>query len=240
RADLSSLLGPVDAFDAAATGRFAQGKRVSGWLSLDHARSQVERFGPGLVSYTVDVDKTVAMPADAASDPERYWSQARPLSAWLADGNVPDDLDVHQPVPVRAKHLQLHAPLVTDDQLAEYAPLVAAVADGDRLAAKAVMHLAIVAADGDLESPEFATACALAWRDEPDRSGLFRELVDLGPDTVASAALATHGSGAPDAAAHLRSVLEETRDWAADEGLEPGPGLLERSAALLDQIERAR
>src|SRR5690606_14062257 len=118
---------------------------------------------------------------------------------WQADGDLPDDLEVHVNVPVRAKYVQLHAPLFRDEDLGEFAPLVDAVADEDRLEAKALMHLAIIASEGDFDSDAFRAACALAWRDEPDPDSLTRELVELDPDKIASAALAEFGSTAPDA-----------------------------------------
>ena len=37
RADLGATLGPLDAFDTAATGRFARGRRVSGWYERSAA-----------------------------------------------------------------------------------------------------------------------------------------------------------------------------------------------------------
>lgn len=239
RADLSGLLGPVDAFDEAAPGLYARGKRVSGWVSFDHARSLTEVHGPGYVRYSVEPTKTLAAPASLreTGDAEAYWAAARPLAAWQADGELPEDLEVHQNLPVRAKYLQLHAPLVDGDDLGEYAPLVAAVADEDRLSAKALMHLAVIASDGDFEGTDFLAACALAWRDEPDPPGLVRELVETDPDKVASAALAEHGASAPEITGRLRVVLDETREWADEQGLDHGQGLFARTAAVLDLIE---
>ena len=60
RADLSSLLGPIGELDEAAPGLFATGKRISGWVSLDHARTTVDQHGAGLVTYSVDPRKAVA------------------------------------------------------------------------------------------------------------------------------------------------------------------------------------
>ncbi len=237
RADLSGLYGPPGELDAAAPGTFAHGKRVSGWLSADHARSCVGEYGAGYVSYTVDPNKTLAAPASARDgDPEAYWSDARPLAAWLADGDPPADLEVHQNLPVRAKYLHLHAPLFTDEQLGDFAPLVAAVADDDRLSAKALMHLAVIAADVDFDSPAFLAACALAWRDEPDPDGLVRELIETDPDKVASAALAEHGAVSPEATALLRTSLEETREWSDENGFSHGEGLFARTATVLDEL----
>jgi hypothetical protein len=238
RADLSALLGPPEGIDTTAPGTYANGKRVSGWYSEDHARTQVEVLGAGYVSYTVDPAKTLAVPASVreAGDLEAYWDAATPLKAWLADGDVPDDLEVHQNVPVRAKHITLHAPLFREEDLGEYAPLVAAVADDDRLSAKALMHLAVIASDGDFDSPDFRAGCALAWRDEPDPPKLVRELMETDPDKVASAALAEHNATTPDLVARLREVLEETRAWSEENGLEPGQGLLSRMSVVLEEL----
>lgn len=238
RADLSTLLGPVDAFDEAAPGTFANGKRVSGWLSLDHARATASELGAGLVSYSVDPRKTLAAPASAreAGDAAAYWAAAKPLAEWEAAGDAPDDLEVHQNLPVRAKYLQLHAPLLSDDDLGRYAPLVAAVADDDRLSAKALMHLAVIASDGDFDTPDFAAAAALAWRDEPDPESIVRELIETDPDKVASAALAEHAATAPEVVAELREVLEETRRWSDEQGVDHGRGLFARTAVILDEL----
>ncbi len=240
RADLSGRLGPVDEFDQAAPGTYANGRRVSGWLTREHAEAAAGEHGPGLVSYTVDPRKTLAAPASlrAAGDHGAYWSTAEPLAAWQDRGELPDDLEVHTNVPVRAKYLQLHAPLVSEDDLGDYAPLVAAVADEDRLSAKALMHLAVIASDGDFESPDFVAACALAWRDEPDPDGLVRELIETDPDKVASAALAEHGATAPEVTGRLRHVLDETREWADTQGIDHGRGLFARTAAVLDELEQ--
>jgi hypothetical protein len=238
RADLSGRYGPPGALDVAAPGTFAHGKRVSGWWSEEHARAQVPELGGGFVSYTVDPAKTLAAPASRrdGTDPETYWAEARPLRDWLADGTPPEDLEVHQNLPVRAKHLRLHAPLLGPSELGAYAPLVAAVADTDRMSAKALMHLAIVACDADFDSEHFAAACALAWREEPDPDRLVRELIEMDPDKVASAALAEHGHEAPVVAAHLREVLEETREWSDQNGMEHGRGLFARTSVILDEL----
>jgi hypothetical protein len=238
RADLSGRLGPVDAFDQAAPGTYANGRRVTGWLSLDHARTTVADHGPGLVSYSVDPKKTLAAPASLREgDPAAYWEAAKPLADWQADGDAPEDLEVHTNVPVRAKYLHLHAPLVGEGELGDYAPLVDAIADEDRLSAKALMHLAVIASDGDFESTDFVAACALAWRDEPDPANLVRELMETDPDKVASAALAEHGATAPDVTGRLRHVLDETREWADNQGLDHGRGLFARTAAVLDTLD---
>ena len=239
RVDLSTLYGPPSAFDQAAPGTYAPGKRVSGWLSEDHARGLVGDSARGLVTYTVDPSKTLAGRAgdrEAAADPSEYWAATRPLKAWLQEGEAPADLEVHQNVPVRAKHLRLHAPIVTEEELGEWFPLVEAVADSDRLSAKALMHLAIIASDAAFDSADFTAACALAWRDEPDPDSLVRELIDLDPDKVASAALAEHGTTSPELVARLREVLDETRTWSEQNGMEAGRGMFARTAILLEEL----
>jgi hypothetical protein len=237
RADLSGLYGPPGELDQAAPGTYAHGKRVSGWVDLDHARTQVANLGPGLVSFDVDPAKALANRAAAREgDLAEYWSSARPLRDWLAEGAPPEDLEVHQNVPVRAKRVRLHAPLVGDEDLGEFAPLVAAVADDDRLSAKALMHLAVIACDAEFDSAAFTAACALAWRDTPDPDSLVRELMEMDPDKVASAALAEHGAQAPDAVSTLRATLEETRVWAEQNGMEPGQGIFARTAVVLDEL----
>ncbi len=241
RADLSSLLGPIGELDAAAPGTYAHGKRVSGYLSLDHARTHVDEHGAGLVSYSVDPAKTLAVPSSLRADGDvaAYWEAARPLAAWQADGEAPDDLEVHVNVGVRAKFLQLRAPLFRDEDLGDYAPLVDAVADEDRLSAKALMHLAIIASEGEFDTPDFNAACALAWRDEPDPDRLTKELVELDPDKIASASLAEFGTVAPDATSRLREVLEETRAWADENGMSAAKGVLTRTALILNSIPTA-
>jgi hypothetical protein len=238
RADLSDRLGPPGELDQAATGTFAHGKRVSFWTSLEEAERRVDELGAGLVSTTVDPAKTLAGLASERekADPAAYWGTTRPLSDWLADGEAPADLEVHQNVPVRAKHLQLHAPRLAGEQLGAYASLVDAVADEDRLSAKALMHLAIIGSEAEFDSPIFLAACALAWREEPDPDRLVRELIEMDPDKVASAALAEYGDTASEATARLREVLDETRTWSEQNGLEHGRGLFARTAVILDEL----
>lgn len=239
RAEMSQLLGPPSPEDLAAPGRFAHGRRVSGYLSRDHAVTHVPELGQGLVSFTVDPKKVTAVPASSRGKEARdYWAAARPLSDWLAE-EPPDDLEVHQHVPVRAKHVRLHPAVLTAEDLGEYAPIVGAIADEDRLSAKALMHLAIVASAGDFDAPAFLSAVALAYRDEPDPDSLLRELVQSDPDKVASAALAEYGSLAADAAQRLRETLDEIRSWSDDQGVPHGQGLLVRSAAVLEGLARA-
>ena len=238
RADLSGLLGPVDDFDAAAPGTFAKGKRVSGWVSRTHAATVVDEYGPGLVSWSVDPAKTLANRASVRTSaaPAAYWESARPLAAWQADGDLPVDLEVHVNVGVRAKFVSLMSSLATDEQLGDYAPLVAAVADEDRLSAKALMHLAIIASDGDFDSPAFVAACALAWRDTPDPKSLTSELMEFGSDKIASAALAEFGSEAPEATTRLREVLDMAREFADDNGLDHGQGIMGLTAMRLAEV----
>ncbi len=237
RADLSSLLGPIGPEDEAAPGRFAHGKRVSAYLDRDFAASRRAELGGGLVDFTVDPKKVLAAPASARddADPAAYWAAAKPLSEWGDD--TPEDLEVHSNVPVRVKFVNLRAPLFDADDLGDFAPLVEAVADEDRLSAKALMHLAVIASEGDFDSTVFKAACALAWRDEPDSSDLVGELVDIGPDKVASAALAEFGASAPDAIEVLRATLEDTREWAESNGLEIGKGIFARTALYLEQLD---
>ncbi len=237
RADLSGYYGPPGTFDSSAPGTYAFGKRVSGWVSLADQDDLVATYGAGYVTYDVDPARVLANRAALrAGDPEAYWASARPLAAWLAAGELPDDLEVHQNVGVRAKRLQLRAPLLDEEQLGEYAPVVAAVADEDRLSAKALMHLALVASDADFDGGDFAAACALAWRDEPDPDRLLRELVELDPDKVVSAVLAEQTSVAPALVARLREELDETRLWADEQGMKHGDGLLARASAVLDEL----
>lgn len=237
RADLSGRYGPPGPLDQAAPGTYAHGKRVSGWYSETYAREQAPVLGGGFVSYTVDPAKVLAAPAsERGEDPVGYWDGVRALREWLADDQVPDDLEVHQNVPVRAKHLRLHAPLLGEEELGEYAAVVAAVGDEDRLSAKAIMHLAIIAGDGDFDSVDFLAACALAWRDTPDPDRIVRELMEMDPDKVASAALAEIGGEAPELAARLREVLEETREWSESNGMEHGRGLITRASVILDEL----
>jgi hypothetical protein len=239
RGELATTLGGLTPIDEAARGRYAHGKRVSAWLSLDHARTVVDEHGAGHVEWDVDPRRAVAAPASLREevDPAAYWEAARPLAEWLADDDVPDDLEVHVDRGVRAKYVRIMAPLFTAADLGQWAPLVDEVADDDRLSAKALMHLLIIESEGDFDSEEFAAACALAWRDEQDDDDVVRELLDLDPDKVASGALAMYGAAAPEAAERLRAVLEETREWADESGLEHGQGVLARTAVHLETAE---
>lgn len=240
RADLSRRLGPVGPEDRAAPGRYAHGKRVSAFLSLDHARTQTGRLGGGLVRFTVDPGKAIGIrAASRGDDPADYWAAARDLDAWLAEG-PPGDLEVHQPVPVRAKYLQVMAPLFGEDELGEFAAMVNALADEDRLSAKAMMHLLVVHAGGDFDGPAFRSACVLAWRDQPDRDDLQAELRQIGADNVASAALAEYGGMASDAALQLRETLDGVRAWGDDNGLPHSDALLTRAGLELQALGERR
>lgn len=238
RIDLNDRLGPPGELDQAAPGTFGHGKRVSAWLHPEEAERRVDELGGGLVSFSVDPAKAVAAPASAreAGDPAAYWAQTRPLRDWLDEDAPPADLELHQNLPVRAKYLRLHAPRVAESELGAYAPLVAAVADADRLSAKALMHLAVIDSDGEFDGPAFTAACALAWREEEDPESIVRELMEADPDKVASAALAEYGAEATEATARLREVLEETRTWSEQNGLEHGRGLFARTAVVLDEL----
>src|SRR6056297_3032287 len=237
RADLSGYYGPPGTFDVAAPGTYAFGKRVSGWTSPAARDARVVELGAGYVTYSVDPARVLANRASLRDgDPEGYWASTRPLAAWLADGDLPDDLEVHQNVGVRAKRLELRAPLLDEAQLGDYAPIVAAIADEDRLSAKALMHLTLIASDADFDSVDFAAACALAWRDEPDPDRLLRELSELDPDKVVSAVLAEHSGAAAELVARLRQVLAETRVWADEQGIGHGDGLFARASAVLDEL----
>lgn len=232
RADVSDRYGPLTPFDAAATGAYAFGKRVSGYVSLTYATTRTQTHGGGYVTFDVDPTRTLAQQAQI-TDVAQYWQTARPLAAWLLDGELPDDLEVHTPVAIRAKRLSVKAPLVTDTELDVYAPLVHAVADSDRLAAKALMHLAVIATGDNPDTPVFVAACALAWRDTPDTDALLRELGEYGAARLASAALAEHGQIAPEATRTLRAVLDEVRQWGEDNGMEEDEAIRERTIDVL-------
>lgn len=238
RADLSGRFGAPDAEDEAAPGRYAHGRRVSAYLHEGHTRDRVDAHGPGHVTFTVDPGKALGVRGSARTgDHEAYWAAARPLEEWLRGGDPPADLEVHQPVPVRAKHLTIRAALLAEDELGAYAPIVSAIADDDRLLAKAVMHLAIIASEQDFDSTAFNAAVALAWRDEPDPEELGDELHEIGVDKVASTALAEHGAAAPEAASELRRVLAETRVWGEQQGVSDAEAVLLRSTLVLRGLE---
>ena len=239
RGELASTLGELGDLDGAARGKFAHGRRVSAWLDLDHALSTTDEYGAGHVTWEADPARALAAPASLREelDATAYWEATRPLSEWLAEGDAPDDLEVHVDRGVRAKFLQIRAPKFPAGRLGDWEGLVAEVADEDRLSAKALMHLAVIDCDGDFDSTAFEAACALAWRDEPDRDDLIPELLESDPDKVASAALAMYAGSAPDVVGRLREVLDETRTWAEENGVEHGQGVLMRTAVVLDQLE---
>ena len=238
RGELASSLGGLLDIDDAARGKFAHGKRVSAWVDLDHARTTVDEHGAGHVEWDVDPARALAAPASLRDelDPTAYWEATRPLAEWLAEDDVPADLEIHVDRGVRSKFLRLMAPLFEADDLGTWADLVAEVADEDRLSAKALMHLLIISSEGDFDSDDFRAACALAWRDEQDDPSLISELLELDPDKVASGALAMYGAGG-EANQRLREVLEETREWSDQNGVEHGQGVLMRTAVLLDTVE---
>jgi len=241
RIDLSDRLGPVGPFDAAATGRFARGRRVSGWVSRDHAASEAADLGPGIVSFSVDPRRVLAnRAADRVSDPAGVWGSMRPLADWIAEAGdvaaLPEDLEVHQELPVRAKLVRIHAPDLAVDMLGPHAPLVAAVADRDRVAAKLLMHLALIVADGDVADPAYLAACALAWRDEPDAADLARRVGRSDAEVVLESVLVEHEEAAPESVALLRDALDAARATAASTDGDLGGLVMERSEASLARI----
>ena len=242
RVDLSDRLGPVGPFDAAATGRFAHGRRVSGWVSRDHAAAWADVPGPGVVSFSVDPRRALAArAADREADPQGVWERMRPLSEWLAEAGgdvaaLPDDLEVHQELPVRAKLVRIHAPDLSDADLGVHAPLVRAVADADRVAAKLLMHLALVAADGDASDPAYLAACAFAWREEADERDLSRRVGRADAETVLETVLVEHEDDAAEGVEALRDVLDTLRASADAASGDLGALIMERSEASLDAI----
>ena len=239
RIDLSSRLGAVGAFDAAATGKFARGRRISGWVSRGQADAMRTDLGAGLVSFTVDPRKAAAnRAADREADAAAVWQLVRPLAAWLADvgGDVaalPDDLEVHQELPVRAKLVRFHAPDLSDEELGVHASLVAAVADEDRVAAKLLMHLALAAAEGNADTPAFRAACALAWRDEPDDQDLSIRVGRSDAEAVLEAVLADLEDTSSDGATTLLGVLDALRTEADASGEDLGQLMMDRSERSL-------
>ena len=239
RVDLTERLGAPGAFDAAATGRFARGRRVSGWVSRAHADALRAQLGPGLVTFSVDPRRALANPAaERVADPEGVWQRMRPLAEWLADAGgevsaLPGDLEVHQELPVRAKLLRLRAIDPEPGAFGPYAPLVAAVADSDRVAAKLLMHLALVVADGDASTSAYLAACAFAWRDEEDASDLGRRVGRADAEAALEAVLVEQEDAAADAVGLLREVLDALRSEADDD---LGGLLMDRSEASLTRI----
>ncbi len=241
RIDLSERLGPLGPFDEAATGRFARGRRVSGWVSREHA-GRVPDAGPGVVSFSVEPRRALAGRAeDRESDPVGVWDRLRPLSDWLAevDGDVTallDDLEVHVELPVRAKLVRIHAPDLDAAQLGVHAPLVAAVADDDRIAAKLLMRLALAVADGSAAHPAYLAACALAWREEQDPADLGRRVGRADADAVLEAVLVEQEDVAPESVAVLREALDGMRVAADASQGDLGALMFERSEASLMRI----
>jgi hypothetical protein len=241
RIDLTQRLGPLGPFDEAATGRFARGRRVSGWVSRDYAAERARELGPGVVSFTVDPLRALAgRAALRESDPAGAWDEMRPLARWLAEfesdrAALPEDLEVHVELPVRAKLVRIHAPDLSAADLDIHAPLVDAIADSDRVAAKLLMHLALAVADGSAAAPVYLAACALAWREEPDPSDLGRRVGRADAETVLEAVLVELEDDATESVGVLRTMLDELR--ASDDGANDlGTLLLERSEASLARI----
>ena len=240
RADLGATLGPLDAFDAAATGRFARGRRVSAWYARETADARAATQGGGLISFTVDPRRATALPASArTADPAGAWAAARPLADWLADGAPPEDLEVHQDVPVRAKLLRLHGVTLPDAALGPYAPLVAAVADTDRLAAKLLVHLLLATSTGAPDDPAFLAACVLAWRDAPDDPRLPLDVARADLEAVVEAVLVAEEPAAPAAVAALTAALDALRAEAAGAGTTADALIGERSTRTLERIADA-
>jgi hypothetical protein len=239
RVDLSDRLGPVGAFDAAATGRLARGRRISGWVSAGQAAERRGELGPGRITFSVDPRRAVANRAsDREADPVGVWEHVRPLAAWLADAGddvaaLPADLEVHQEVPVRAKLLRIGAPDLTAEQLGVYAGVVDAVADHDRVAAKLLMHLALVGADGDGAHPAYLAACALAWRDEPDARDLGVRVARADAEAVIESVLVEMEDTAAKGAASLLAILESLRTEADEADQDLGQLMMDRSERSL-------
>ena len=242
RIDLSDRLGGLSPFDEAATGRFARGRRVSGWVSREHAATAGRTAGPGVVSFSVDPRRVLADRAsDREADPVGVWTRMRPLSDWLAevDGDVaalPIDLEVHQELPVRAKLVRIHAPDLTDADLGVHAPLVAAVADSDRVAAKLLMHLALAVADGDADDPAYLAACAFAWREAEDERELARRVARADAETVIESVLVEQEDVAPGAVEILRDTLDALRARSDEAEGDLGSAVMDRSEASLGRI----
>jgi hypothetical protein len=241
RAERSRWLGPLDAFDAAALGRLSNGRRVSGWVSRSYADTRAEASGAGLVTFTVDPARVIAMRAgERAADPAAAWAGARSLAAWLAEAGsveaLPDDLEVHQDQPVRAKLVTILAPTFSDAQLGELAPLVRAVADRDRLGAKLLVHLLLAASDGDPADPNYLAACALAWRDVPDADDLGGRVARADVEAVLEAVLAEHEEVAKAAVERLSALIVALRAEGEELEQDVDAVVLERSDRALARI----
>lgn len=241
RIDLSERLGALGPFDEAATGRFARGRRVSGWVSREHAATRAAELGRGVVSFSVDPRRVLAVRAsDREDDPVAVWGRMRPLAEWVAEAGgvdgLPDDLEVHQELPVRAKLVRIHAPDLGAEELGLHAPLVAAVADSDRIAAKLLMHLALIVADGAAEDPAYLAACALAWREEEDDRDLSRRVGRADAEAVLESALVEQEDHAPESVALLRGALDDARSAARSTDGDLGALIMERSETSLGRI----
>jgi hypothetical protein len=244
RIDLSDRLGPVDVFDEAATGRFARGRRVSGWLKRPSGDDPRAAGRPGVVSFSVDPRRAIAnLAARREADPAGVWEEMRPLAAWLEEvgGDVealPDDLEVHQELPVRAKLTRIHAPDLHADALGPHAALVDAIADSDRVAAKLLMHLALVVADGDGRTSAYLAACALAWREAEDDRDLGRRIARADVATVLEAVLAEQEDAAPEGVALMRTTLDALSEEVGGADGDLGALMMERSERSLARIVR--
>lgn len=242
RVDLADRLGSLSPFDTAATGRFARGRRVSGWVSRAQADARRSELGPGLVTFTVDPRRVLASPAaDREADPVGAWGRMRPLAEWLADAGgdvdaLPEDLEVHQDQPVRAKLVRLRAIDPEPGAFGPYAPLVDAVADGDRVAAKLLMHLGLAASGGDADHPAYLAACALAWRDTEDAADLGRRVARADAETILETVLVEHEDAAAEGSAALRAVLDGLRAEAEASDGDVTSLMLEMSEAALVRI----
>lgn len=242
RAERSRRLGPLDAFDAAATGRHANGRRVSAWVSRAHADSLRDELGAGIVSFTVDPRRVSAMRASVrAADPVAAWAGARPLAAWLADAGsgvaaLPDDLEVHQDQPVRAKLVTMLAPTPSEAQLGVFASLVTAVADHDRLGAKMLVHLLLAASGGEADGDAFLAACAMAWRDTVDVADLASRVARADVEAVLEAVLAEHERAAPEAVARLSELMGALRTEGEDADQPVDVMVMDRSSRALAAI----
>lgn len=245
RVDLSDRLGPVGAFDAAATGRFARGRRVSGWVSRAFADASGATLGPGVVSFSVDPRRALAnRSSDREEDPVGVWGLMRPLAEWVDDvagdlAALPEDLEVHQELPVRAKLVRMHAPDLVAADLGVHATLVAAVADTDRVAAKLLMRLMLIAADGQPADPAYLAACALAWRDTEDEGELGRRVARVDAETVLEATLVEHEDVASESIEVLHRLMEDLRAGSEAQGSDLGMVMTERSEMSLARIVAA-
>jgi len=242
RIDLSDRLGPLGAFDLAATGRYARGRRISGWPSRQHADACAATFGAGLVSFTVDPRKAVAnLSSERERDAEAVWATVRPLAAWLEEAGglvsaLPGDLEVNVDLPIRAKLVRMHASELSSADLEPYARLVAEVADADRVAAKLFMHLALAVADGNADTAAYRAACALAWRDAPDDRDLSQRVGRADAEAVLEAVLADIEEDAPEGAAVLVAVLDALRSEADAAEVDLAEMMMDRSERSLAGI----